>query len=152
MVLVSKIELLIISVLWVNNKNCKEIIKNSIFGEDIHFSEKLYSFSSKNTSIKKFLGEMGAYSMSDLFLLLFNFEKCKKDVYIQSREYVLSLLLTIPNLVWFSRALFCDVCSQLQTAVVRGQSFVYLCEQVQHGFVKFVLKLSHYFRVYSFNY
>ena len=37
---------------------------------------------------------------------------------------VLSLSLTIPNLVWFSRALFCDVCSQLQTAVVRGQSFV----------------------------
>ena len=105
MVLVGKIELFIISVLWVNSKNCKEIIKNSIFGEDIHFSEKIYSFSSKNTSIKKFLGEMGAYSMSDLFLLLFNFEKCKKDVYIQSSKYVLSLLLTIPNLVWFSRSL-----------------------------------------------
>ena len=73
MVLVGKIELLIISVLWVNNKNCKEIIKNGIFWEDIHFSEKLYSFSSKNTSVQKFLGEMGAYSMCDLFFVVVQF-------------------------------------------------------------------------------
>ena len=50
--------------------------------------------------------------------------------------------LPIPNLVWFARSFFCDVCSHLRTAVVRGQPLVNLYEHVQHVLVKLVLKLS----------
>ena len=55
---------------------------------------------------------------------------------------VLSFSLTIPNLVWFVRIFFLDFCRQLQTAVIRGQSFVNLCEHVQDIFVKLVLEVS----------
>ena len=39
LVLVGKIEIWIISVLWVNNQKYKEIIKTAYFEEDILFSE-----------------------------------------------------------------------------------------------------------------
>ena len=53
-------------------------------------------------------------------------KNARKMYYIQSCEYVLSLSLTILNLVWFSRSLLWDICSYLQTAVVRVQPSINL--------------------------
>ena len=58
-------------------------------------------------------------------LELFNQPACWNGFEVSCRSLfpegcVLSLSLTIPNLVWFSRALFWDVCSQLQTADRKG--------------------------------
>ena len=66
---------------------------------------------------------------------------------MQGGILVLRISLPIPNLVWFVRSFLSDVCSQLLSAVVRGQPFVKLCEHRQHVSVNFVLKLSNYFRV-----
>ena len=62
---------------------------------------------------------------------------------------VLSLSLTIPNLVWFSRALFCDVCSQLQAADRKGatiRQFVWACVTCLS---EVCTESFPYFRVYS---